>query len=173
MIISSIALTFFAPILFSKAEKIKTRIEFESYRTQINNILILYVIISFTSLGTVLISQNVILGIMLNAKYISNGYLFILISLGWLLYQIAQVHATLYLYTTSDSRAALISSIISGIFYLLLLILLVKSHNEIGAALAFIISNILRILFQIILSKRAWYNFKLRVMDVNITSLNN
>lgn len=170
MIISSIALTFFAPILFSKAENITNTKDLESYRKQINKILILYISLSFFSLAIVLIAQNSILKIMLNTKFISSGYLFILISLGWLLYQIAQVHATLYLYTTSDSKAALISSIIAGIVYLLSLLILVKKYNELGAAFSFIISNIVRILFQFNFSKRSWYLFKLKILNLNFDS---
>lgn len=166
MIISSIALTFFAPILFSKAENITNTLELESYRIRIHKILFFYILLSFFSLAIVLFTQDGILKIMLNTKFISSSYLFILISIGWLLYQIAQVHATLYLYTTSDSRAALMSSIFAGIVYILSLLILVKIYNELGAALSFIISNIVRILLQYLFSKKSWNTFKIKILNI-------
>jgi O-antigen/teichoic acid export membrane protein len=167
MIISSIALAFFAPILFSKAENITKTIELESYLIQINKIFISYIFLSFFSLILVLMAQNSIIKIMLNTKFISSGYLFILISIGWLLYQIGQVQATLYLYTTSDSKAALISSVIAGIVYLLSLIIFVKKFNEIGAAFSFIISNSVRILLQFVFSIKSWNTFKLKIINMD------
>ncbi len=169
MIISSIALTFLAPILFSKAEKLKKIVDFNSFKSQINKILLFYVLLSFILLITLFFTQNYILNFLLSSDYISNGILFISISLGWLFYQIAQVQVTIFLYTTGDAKSALNSSIISGLIYLVLLIILVNNYGEIGAALSFIIANIFRIILQYFYSKKSWMIFREKIMNVEIS----
>ena len=169
MIISSIALTFLAPILFSKAEKLKKIVDFNNFKSQINKILLFYVLLSFILLIILFFAQNYILNFLLSSDYISNGILFISISLGWLFYQIAQVQVTIFLYTTGDAKSALNSSIISGLIYLVLLIILVNNYGEIGAALSFIIANIFRIILQYFYSKKSWKIFREKIMNVEIS----
>ena len=169
MIISSIALTFFAPILFSKAEKLKKIVDFKKFKSQINKILLFYVLLSFILLITVFFAQNYILNFLLSSDYIANGILFISISLGWLVYQIAQVQVTIFLYTTGDAKSALYSSMISGLIYLVSLIILVKNYGEIGAALSFIIANIFRIIIQYLYTKKSWKIFREKIMNVEIS----
>ncbi len=82
-----------------------------------------------------------------------------------MLFQICQVHSTLYLYTTSDSKASLISSIISGFIYIFTLYFMVKKYNELGAAYSFIIANISRIILQIIFSIHSWEIFKMKIYN--------
>lgn len=170
MILSAIVLMFLAPILFRKAEEIKKIIDFKKFKNLIYKILFSYIILSFILLIALFFTQNFILKFLLSPEYISKGILFISISLGWLLFQIAQVQVTIFLYTTGDTKSAFYSNIISGFSYLLSLIMFVKIYGEIGAAFSFILANILRIIIQYLYSKKSWKIFKEKIINIETST---
>ena len=165
MIISSIALTFFTPIIYKKVEKLKVLKDFENLKNQLIKILVFYLVISFLIFLMALLFEQNILNYLLTKDFVINNYLFIVISLGWLLYQIAQVQAAIYLYSTGGSKEVLISTLISGIFYVITLIFLVNIFGEIGAGYSFVLSSLLRILLQFILAEKSWKSFGSKILQ--------
>lgn len=157
--LSSVFLTFFGPILFKQAEGINSNVDYLGLRKKVRNTLALHFLLSALLLFVIYLTHTFFLKILLGENFISKGNLFMVLTGGWLLFQFAQVQATLSLYTAGHSKYVLYANIISGVFYLILVWILVEDFGSLGAAFAFAIANIIRIIAQYIISFKAWKDY--------------
>ena len=105
--------------------------------------------------------------VLANSSYIlKTSPLFGILLVGWIIFHTSNLHASLFLYASGDSKSVLYSNLIAVLFYFPLIIMLIKNQSLIGASLSFLITNVIKLGLQIVFFSKIKSGFLLKLKPI-------